>query len=153
MPQITDLASVRQARLNRSHNPDKTFTSWKFDVLNCLFVDPRSDATAKIVAVFILQHVNQHTGAAFPGIETISDGTAISARHVRRAIKLLQQTGWLTVTRKNRRAPNVYTFSERNMNQMLDRLAILREGRAGARLKKRAFERTQESYQKWFDRT
>src|SRR4029450_8149764 len=78
MPQITDLASVRQARLNRSHNPDKTFTSWKFDVLNCLFVAPRLDATAKIVAVFILQHVNQHTGAAFPGIETISDGTAIS---------------------------------------------------------------------------
>jgi AraC-like DNA-binding protein len=153
--QIPHLAVVRQARPDPLHNPEqRSFTSWKLDLIDLLLADPRHSPTEKNVAICILQHVNQKNLRAWPSIETISDKTCIGWRHVARAIKALQQTGWLRVRRGNRQFANEYRFQEANTNQILDRLTILREGRESQkRLKKRVSEMTRESCQKGSEMT
>jgi len=120
-----------------------------------LLADPRLNTAAKVVAGYILVHrVYWKTGIAWPSIETISDETGVGPRHVRRAIKALQETGWIQIKRGNRQKANEYRFRDANTNKMLDRLAILKDRREEERKRKRAIsERTQESPQKRPERT
>jgi Helix-turn-helix domain len=152
---VTSISLARQARRKPSHSPEqKSFTSWKLDIQKCLIADPRLSAVAKLVAICILHHVNQESRKTWLSIETISDETCVGWRHVARAIKTLQQTGWIVVRRGNRQRANEYRFSEANMNNMLDRLTILRDRREVARKRKRAIsEMTPESSQKCSDMT
>ena len=122
----------------------KSFTSWKLDLLDCIHADPRLKPADKSVAYSIAQHLNAGRRQAFVGAETISDKTCVGVRQVRRAVKRLKETGWLE-TRKTRTA-NMYKFSEKNMNMMLDRLVVFKDARNAKRNKSRAIQaRTQVS--------
>jgi hypothetical protein len=134
-----------------ANNDAKTFTSWKLDLQRCLLADPRLKPADKVIAVCILQHVNAKTRQAFVSAETISDETCIGVRHIVRAIRHLKETGWLK-TRKTTTA-NLYEFSDRNANKMLDRLLIQRDARAAKRARKRQSARTPESEHKPSART
>lgn len=155
MSEITHLALARQARRKAPHNSERqTFTSWKLDLQRCLLADPRLNAAAKVVAICILSHVNHESLKTWLSLETISDETCVGSRHVRRAIKPLQETGWIQIKRGNRQRANEYRFSEANINKMLDRLTILKDRREVERKRKRAIsDRTPESSQKPSDRT
>lgn len=108
--------------LRRSHRlfaSAAEFTGWKLDLLDALFADPRLPSAAKVVAYCILQHMNWKTGECFPTLEAISTKSCLNSRRVRRMIKILRRTGWLVVTRKNRRHANDYDFIEKKNGHRL----------------------------------
>jgi hypothetical protein len=121
-----------------------TFTSWKLDLQKYLLSDPRLKLADKLVAVCILSHLNIDSRKAFVSAETIGDEICLGARHVKRVFGRLKQNGWLE-TQKTRTA-NVFSFSDRNMNALIDRQVVLREARQAKRRRKRhPYAMTQES--------
>ena len=103
-------------------------------------------------AICVLQHLNAKTREAFVGAETISDKTCIGVREVGRAIRGLKDTDWLEARKTS--TANIYKFNEKNMNQMLDRLAMQKDARTANRNRKRDLSvRTRESERKGCART
>jgi hypothetical protein len=62
----------------------------------------------------IAQHANEKTGKAYPSQETIADKSGSTVQTVKRAVKLLQQTGWLNIKRKRTYDPKAKTWKTRN---------------------------------------
>jgi predicted transcriptional regulator len=108
------------------------FTSQKLDLQKYLMADSRLKPADKLVAICILHHLNAQYGKAFVSEETIGDEVCISRSSVQRAIRRLKKTGWLA-SRKTITA-NIYGFSDRNINSMIDRQLVLREARQQKRL-------------------
>ena len=57
-------------------------------------------ASARMVAVAIASYASSTTGAAHPSVESIAARAGYDRRTAMRAIAKLEQTGWLTVTRR-----------------------------------------------------
>jgi len=126
------------------NDPVKSFTSWKLNLQKYLLADPRLKPTYKLIAICILHHLNIKTLRAFVSAEAISDETHVGVRTVGRGIRRLKDIGWLKSQKTS--TANKYEFSDKNVNQMMDRLVILRDARAAKRTKKRAmYARTQAS--------
>jgi hypothetical protein len=66
------------------------------------------------VAFVIAQHINGKTGKAFPSRDEIADKAATSVETVKRTIRLLQETGWLTIRRNRTYDPKTRGWKTRN---------------------------------------
>ena len=130
------------ARKRWAKSEIKEFTSWKLDLQKYICADPRLKPADKLVAVYILGHLNCETRMTFPAAETISDEVCIGPRHVTRAIARLKATGWL-VTQRRFNKSSLYRFSDKNVNAMIDRLLLLKEARREVRANARQRDRKQ----------
>lgn len=113
---------------------NQSFTSWKFDLLDAISMDPRVTSTEFRVAFRLAQHANVATRSIFPSQERIASQIGMKERAVRAAIGGLVAKGWLTKARHNRRLPNTYRFDTRNVNAILDRQISLDEARKEERV-------------------
>jgi len=83
------------------------------------------------IAFTIAQHANEKTGKAFPSQETIADLCGINVKTVKRAVKLLGQTGWLKIRKtrgydpKNKKweTRNIYWLRHDNVLTVFDMMA------------------------------
>lgn len=115
---------------------NQSFTKWKLDLLDAMSMDPRLTSTEFRVAYRLLQHANAETRAIFPSQDRIASQIGSKERAVRAAIAGLVAKGWLTVSRRNRRLPNMYRFETGHVNAILDRQISLNEARKEERLRR-----------------
>jgi hypothetical protein len=122
----------------RKHDvPSRSFTSLKLDWITGSVYDKRLNAIAFRVGVIIAQHVNGKTGRAFPSEQLIAERTGTSRWTVIRAVKLLQETGWLRIRRKKTFDPktkahkirNSYWLRHENVQSIFDAIAASHRGR------------------------
>lgn len=115
-----------------SEADNRTFTSWKLDILNAMSIDPRITASDFRVAFRLMQHVNAKTGACFPSQDSLSEEAVMKERSVRQCIANLRRHGWIDVTARSsggRGKSNLYRFLQKHVNAMLDRMCELQEAR------------------------
>jgi hypothetical protein len=112
----------------------RSFASAKFDLLDCISMDPRVTHSEFRVAFRLTQHANGETGAIFPSQERLADQTGMKVRTVRACIAGLIRKGWLHVFRPNRRTPNLYRFDSRHINAILDRQLTMDDARKEERM-------------------
>lgn len=87
----------------------KAFAGWKLDLIKLICADPRLKPDSIVrVAIAILGHVNQLSFEAFPSQRTIAREAAVSSGTVKKAIRRLEDLGYLTV--RKRRRNNLYRF-------------------------------------------
>lgn len=66
--------------------------------------------TQRHVALTLSMHMNERGGSCFPGIDTLAEETGLDARTVQRALRVLADSGWLSVERGGGRGrSNRYT--------------------------------------------
>lgn len=110
----------------------KAFTSQKMDWINAVVADHRIDASAKIVAICIKQHVNEKDEfGCFPSDECIADKTAMSVSTVKRTRNKLRAAGWLTWKRRMR--SNLYWTLTEPMADVAERQQTLTMARKDRR--------------------
>jgi hypothetical protein len=86
----------------------------------------------------IAQHTNEKTGKAFPSRETIADLTGTSVPTVKRAVKLMQDTGWMKIRRKRTYDPKTKTWKTRNFYWLLfDNVQIMFDQTAASKAGRR----------------
>jgi hypothetical protein len=112
----------------------RSFTSWKLNLLDAMSIDPRLKPFDFRLAFLMLQYMNGKTGKIFPSQETLAGLLNVSLDSVLRSIKHLKDTGWLTATRPNRQKSNHYAFETRNVNAMLDRRLSIEDAMREQRL-------------------
>jgi DNA-binding MarR family transcriptional regulator len=105
----------------------KSFTSKKMDIINCMMIDPRISPSQFKVAVCLIQHASANSGAIFPSQERLSVLLNMSLSVVKRNITDLVKSGWLSKRRQNRQHSNSYAFSTKHLDAMLDRRESLEE--------------------------
>jgi primosomal protein N' len=93
---------------------NQSFTSRKMDWMTAAAYDRRLKPSDFRIAFVIAQHINKKTGKAFPSREEIADKANTSVPTVKRTIKLLQETGWITVRRKRSYDPKVKGWKTHN---------------------------------------
>lgn len=97
-------------------------TSAKFDWLDAVMADHRLTARARIVAYWIMQHVNRQTGTAFVSDDTLRDRTGIPK--VLRFRAELHSAGWINWKRTS--TANVYSLLEGQLQDVSERQQMLR---------------------------
>ena len=113
---------------------NRTFTSWKLDLLDAMSMDPRVTGSEFRVAFRLLQHANSETLAIFPSQDRIASQTGMKERTVRACVAGIVKKGWLHKSRSNRRVSNSYRFDTKHVNAILDRQIILNEARREERI-------------------
>jgi Helix-turn-helix domain len=91
-----------------------SFTGAKLDWMTATAYDRRLRAINFRIPFVIAQHINGKTGKGFPSREEIADRAATSVETVKRAIRLLQETGWLRIRRKRTYDPKTKSWKTRN---------------------------------------
>lgn len=80
----------------------RPFREVKLQWLRLLSCDANINDNAKCVAFYIVTaHVNGHTEKAWPSYKTIAEATGKSVKSIQRAIRDLEEGGWLGVQRGN----------------------------------------------------
>ncbi|MCV0428700.1 MAG: helix-turn-helix domain-containing protein [Roseibium sp.] len=80
----------------------RPFREVKLQWLRLLSCDANINDNAKCVALYIVTaHVNGHTEKAWPSYKTIAAATGKSVKSIQRAIRDLEEGGWLGVQRGN----------------------------------------------------
>ncbi|MCV0429489.1 MAG: helix-turn-helix domain-containing protein [Roseibium sp.] len=80
----------------------RPFREVKLQWLRLLSCDANINDNAKCVALYIVTaHVNGHTEKAWPSYKTIAEATGKSVKSIQRAIRDLEEGGWLSVQRGN----------------------------------------------------
>jgi hypothetical protein len=97
-----------------SKKQNLSFTGAKLDWMTAAAYDRRLKPIDFRIPFTIAQHINEKTGKGFPSRAEIADRTGTSVPTVKRTIKLLQETGWLTVRRKRTYDPKTRTWKTRN---------------------------------------
>ena len=108
----------------------KSFTSDKLDWLNAVMSDGLLNPTARNVAYWIAQHINQHTNKTILSDELLADKVNVSQRSIRRSRDELKKRGWIVW---NRALSNVYELDAAPMTRVLDLQNHLKEQRAERR--------------------
>jgi hypothetical protein len=120
----------------------RSFTSWKLDVLNALASDPEVSAGHFRIAFRVMQAVNRETRVAFISDELLCDEVPSTDRwKCNKARRKLIERDWWTVDRGHGGKASRYIFLDTNLNAILDRLAIYRDARATRRRKRRQEDR------------
>jgi hypothetical protein len=124
-----------------THEDDdrRSFSSWKFNMLDGLLFDSRiRPPVMKLIAIRILQGVNQEKRVACISDETISDDVPGCDRHkCNDARKLLERLGWWEVERGHGARPSQYRFKSTNLNRILDEIVTRREARIEKRKRRK----------------
>jgi hypothetical protein len=116
----------------------RSFASWKFDMVDGILFDPRIPAGWKVVALRILQAVNEETRVAYISDVTICDEIPETDRYkCNKVRKLLEQLGWWEVERGNGSQCSCYRFKDTNLNWIRDERIIRREKRQEERRRRR----------------
>src|SRR6516225_4986885 len=116
---------------------NQSFTGDKLHWMSAVSHDRRLEPSYFTVAFWIAQHISGRWKEGFPSQEVLAELTGLSVETVKRAVKLLEKSGWLTVRRertydhKERRwkTHNTYSLRMDNVQSMLDEIAILRRNR------------------------
>jgi hypothetical protein len=119
------------------------FTARKFDWLKGVSFDPELGPFDFEVAFWIMQHVNEAKGVAWPSDNLIAGLVGGSARHVQRARQRLEERGWLEWENTFGES-NTYKPKYDRVSGMLDAITVFREGRQ-QRQRRRGEPRTRES--------
>ncbi|KPA99963.1 helix-turn-helix domain-containing protein [Ahrensia marina] len=85
----------------------KTFSSWKFDVLDRIMRDHKLAPIDKTIGYCIIQHVNAVKGQAYPSTATIAGTCNCHIDAVSRSTGKLAKRGWIT-KRRNVKGYNEY---------------------------------------------
>jgi hypothetical protein len=102
----------------------RSFASYKFDLMKALVADPRLHARAKVIAICIISHINQHTRETMLSDQAISDETAIELGWIGRNRKALRACGWIGWKRTG--GANIYWALDGMVHEMAARLAMLK---------------------------
>lgn len=105
----------------------KSFTSWKFDLLDAICADPELSPLDFKVAYVIAGCVNQQSGCAVVADETVADKANTNRRSVIRSRNNLRLNGWLDWRRTM--SASVYWFKGDRLNAIVDHQTILRDRR------------------------
>ena len=127
---------------NGKPNPNISFTGAKLDWMTAAAYDRRLPPSYFEVAFVIAQHINEKTGKGFPSEAWIAEFVGTSVSTVKRAVKLLAETRWLSIRRKRTYDPktktwktrNVYTLRFENVSIMQDAMTASRLGRGFKRI-------------------
>ena len=115
-----------------------TATSRKLDIQSCILRDRRLNASAKVMAVYLLEAMNWTDGAAYRSYETICDELNFADRKTaQRNRKQLAEAGWFKVFQSSRTQANTYELGAdigRIVNEHLDLMTVRQDTR------KREFE-------------
>jgi biotin operon repressor len=99
---------------------DKSFSSWKFQIIRTLIADTKLSQSAKLVGICILRHINEQSKITYLSDETIGDEMGgLSRCRVLKARQHLREEGWLIWKRKKDSA-NTYRILDRNISAILD---------------------------------
>ncbi len=117
----------------------RPFRDVKLQWLQTLSCDAGLSDGAKCVALYLITtHMNGHTEKAWPSYQTIADATGKSAKTIQRAVRELEQTGWLDVQRGNGVGHNtVYSPTEASIlracaaREKTDKVVPLRPEKGG----------------------
>jgi hypothetical protein len=112
------------------------FTTEKLLWLDAMVLDRRLSASARVYALYIALRINWETGITFVSDGTVSDETGMSTTTISDVRKVLVETKWLEVSRRNRGSTYTFRMSPVNVNGMLDIRIAKREMRAEARRRK-----------------
>ena len=79
---------------------------------------PIASSSAKVVAVVLADKADKH-GRAWPALDTIAQETSMTRRGVTKAVKSLENAGWLTGARHPRRTSSYWlkALAERHCQQ------------------------------------
>lgn len=126
----------------------KTFTSSKLDIQKAMLSDDRIPDGALRMALRVLHGVNEETGVAILGDETLADEIPRCSRSKCNRVRvLLEDLGWWQVEPGAGNRASVYRFSDKNVNAILDINIVLREQR-----KERRKQRRKELRDRWLER-
>jgi hypothetical protein len=79
----------------RVSGPTTLLDKWRF--LQALCADEELSATAKVVAVRLLDHFNGGSGRCSPSYETLARGIGLRRRRTIDAVKALEDSGWFAI--------------------------------------------------------
>lgn len=116
----------------------KDFTKSKMNWVDCLLLDPRLTFAQKCYGVYVAMRINWKTSCTFVADATVADEIGMSRGHIHIARKVLVETAWLRVYRRNAGSPYTFMLDHRNVNAMLDRRTLYRDQRADARKRRGA---------------
>jgi hypothetical protein len=117
----------------------KSWSSTKFDILNCITVDPRVTHRNVRIATRILKQVDEKTGIAYISDETLCDEIPKLDRwQMNDFRKQMAAIRWLSFERNHRQHATTYRFLTANINPILDVIISKRETRAEKRLEQKA---------------
>jgi hypothetical protein len=102
------------------------FTARKFDWLKGVSFDPELGPFDFEVAFWIMQHVNEAKGVAWPSDNLIAGLVGGSARHVQRARQRLEERGWLEWENTFGES-NTYKPKYDRVSGMLDAITVFRD--------------------------
>lgn len=114
-------------RRKRANDNRRSFSSYKFDLLDALAIDPRLTHSDFHVAYWLAQHINEQTMQCYPSQKLLGEYCHLKEESVRKCIKNLVNAGWL-VKKRMGRGTNRYQFVNRNISPMLDQRTMIREG-------------------------
>ncbi|ESX03407.1 hypothetical protein X769_18265 [Mesorhizobium sp. LSJC268A00] len=128
-------ADKEYARLRKQFYADKgEFAAWiRKDR------DSRMDATAKLVATYLVECLNFETGRCDPSYEAISDELGLSYRTVERVVPRIAAAGWVDRTRRGKTTTNFYTIrvAVSKVKALEELVAGLRQLRSDKRAERR----------------
>lgn len=116
----------------------RSFTSWKLDIVNALLSDSRVSHGHFRIAVRVMQAVNAETRIAHISDAVICDELPKTDRFgCNDARKRLEKLKWWTVTRGHGGRASRYIFSDANVDNVLDQRALDRDARQAERARRR----------------
>ncbi|MEZ5880065.1 MAG: helix-turn-helix domain-containing protein [Nitratireductor sp.] len=118
---------------DESEKQTRSFSSWKFEMLDAMSFDPELSGDVFRFAYRLLAHVNRETKLAWPALETVAAQMGIHRHTAGRHAQKLCDLGWIERERPNRRAGYHFRFLEgricRILENMDDRNSKLNEDR------------------------
>ena len=106
-----------------------SFASWKLDAVDAIMSDGQLQASDKVVAVVLLQHLSGKTWRIFPSQTVIGEITHMTARNVRKCLERLRLAGWLRWERGRQRKANEYEFDGEKIAHEVVRMKEEKEAR------------------------
>jgi hypothetical protein len=106
-----------------------SFASWKLDAVDAIMSDVTLQASDKVIAVVLLQHLSGKTWRIFPSQEIIGEITHMTARNVRNCLSRLRAAGWLRWERGRERKANEYEFVGGKIATEVSRMKAEKEAR------------------------
>jgi hypothetical protein len=118
---------------------ERSFTSWKLDVLNAMLSDPDVTDSEFRVAAYVMRCVNQQTGEAYIGDDKLAIAIPRCDRQrVWRIRKSLTDQGWWEVDTGHGARASRYRFLDNKVPEIFDRLDFERAKLQAERMRRKA---------------
>lgn len=98
----------------------KSFSSFKFDLIDGMAFAPRVKGNIFNVGVGIVQHLNGRTLICWPSMDVLAAELNLSRTTVKGSIAKLEQFGWLHIETSKGSKSNIYSMNNRQYQAMKD---------------------------------